>query len=85
MECFVWSESLATGAVHEDGSAMVIAKDLQAALQLLREYDKARAASDRRHATNYAKPASETTPTVIFYVAGEELARVVVTEVGCDC
>ncbi len=95
LQMYAWRENLASGAYHEDGSALVLAESKAEARALLVAHDEASECQalvkcdPPRHAGEYTsykwgKAASEVEPTVIGPALGGYPAVVMVT-VGCDC
>ena len=69
---------LATGAYHEDGSAVVIAEDVEQAIHLLS------AVEDGPY--SYSEAAREAMgKSTYFMVRDVEPPRVVAYDAGCDC
>jgi len=83
MKAFIWSETLDSGAYHEDGSAVVVAQDVEQARELLVQFD---VNADLGYTSyHYGAAAAGKEPDFILDVIETEQPRVVCVEPGCDC
>ena len=85
MKLIGWFGCLDTGAYHADGTAVVIAKDKEAAIAALEKYDEDARANDGYASYWYGAPARRCKSEPVEIEIGRAKPQVVGVEAGCDC